>query len=48
MARLPYPDIEHPDFSVMAERVRRERGGRVGNGRHDPRGRRKEPRCCRY
>ena len=31
MARLPYPDIEHPDFSVMAERVRRERGGRVGN-----------------
>ena len=31
MARLPYPDIDHPDFAPMAERVRRERGGQVGN-----------------
>ena len=31
MARLPYPDIEHPDIKPMADRVRRERGGKVGN-----------------
>ena len=31
MARIPYPDIDHPDFKPMADRVRRERAGWVGN-----------------
>ena len=33
MARLPSPDIEHPDIKPMADRVRRERGGKV-RGQH--------------
>ena len=31
MARIPYPDIDHPDYAPLAERVRRERAGWVGN-----------------
>ena len=31
MARIPYPDIDHPDFKPMADRVRKERAGWVGN-----------------
>ncbi len=31
MARIPYPDIDHPVYKPMADRVRKERAGWVGN-----------------
>jgi len=31
MARIPYPDITRPDLAPLAERVKRERGGKVLN-----------------
>lgn len=31
MARIPYPDIDLPEFKPMADRVRKERAGWVGN-----------------
>lgn len=31
MARLPYPDIDHPDIAPLVERIKRERGGRMLN-----------------
>lgn len=31
MARLPYPDLSHPDIAPVAERIKAERGGRMLN-----------------
>ncbi len=31
MARIPYPDIDLPEYKPMADRVRKERAGWVGN-----------------
>lgn len=31
MARIPYPDFTHPDIKPLADRVMRERGGKIGN-----------------
>lgn len=31
MARIPYPDFTHPDIKPLADRVKRERGGKIGN-----------------
>lgn len=31
MARIPYPDITHPDIKPLADRVKRERGGKIVN-----------------
>jgi alkylhydroperoxidase family enzyme len=31
MARLPYPDLDHPSVAPVAERIKAERGGRMLN-----------------
>jgi alkylhydroperoxidase family enzyme len=31
MARIPYPDVEHPDLAPLVARIKSERGGRLIN-----------------